>query len=161
LRASYERAHIEREYRLLAQPLGHVAAYYPLRQSLDDGRLAHAGIADEHGIVLGLARQNADRAPNLLVPADDRIELAPAGLFHQVAAELLERLVARLRIRALHPLIAADAGKCLEKLVAGNFECLQDFGALILAGLSDERENQVLDRDVFVLHALGLILGHD
>src|SRR6266513_668165 len=47
-----------------------------LRETFDDGRLAHAGLADEHGIVLGAPRENLDRAADLLVAANDRVELA-------------------------------------------------------------------------------------
>jgi hypothetical protein len=45
---------------------------------LDDGGLADAGLADEDRIVLGAARTDLDDAADLLVAADDRIELALA-----------------------------------------------------------------------------------
>ena len=47
--------HIEREDRLVLESLGHVAPQDPLREALDDGGLADAGFADEHGIVFRLA----------------------------------------------------------------------------------------------------------
>ena len=76
LGAGDERAHVERDDRLVLQPLGHVAANDALGQALDDGRLADAGLADEHRVVLGAAREHLDDAANLLVAADDRIEFA-------------------------------------------------------------------------------------
>src|SRR5207244_12766227 len=61
---------------LLAQALGHVAIDDAGGESLDDGCLAYARFADQHGIVLGPAGKHLDRAPDLLIPSDHRIELA-------------------------------------------------------------------------------------
>ena len=93
LRAGDQRAHVERDDPLVLQPFGHVAADDALRQAFDDGRLADAGLADQHRVVLGAARQHLDDAADLLVAADDRIELALARQLGQVAAVALERLV--------------------------------------------------------------------
>ena len=73
--------------------LGHVAGHDALREPLDDGGLADAGLADQHRVVLGAAREDLDDAADLVVAADDRIELALARDLGQVAAVLLERLV--------------------------------------------------------------------
>ena len=78
LRARDERAHVERDEPLVLQRLGHVAAHDALRDALDDGRLADARLADEHGIVLRAAREHLHDAADLLVAADDRIDLALA-----------------------------------------------------------------------------------
>ena len=56
-RAGDQRAHIERHDPLVLQAFGNVAANDALRQTLDDGRLADAGIADQHRIVFGAPRQ--------------------------------------------------------------------------------------------------------
>ena len=48
-----QRAHVERDDALVLQPLGHVAADDALGQPFDDGRLADAGLADQHRVVLG------------------------------------------------------------------------------------------------------------
>ena len=58
------------------QGLGHVAVDDPQGQPFDDGRLADARLADQHGIVLRAAREDLDHAADFLVAADDRIELA-------------------------------------------------------------------------------------
>ena len=82
LRARHQRAHVERDHALVLQPFGHVAADDALRQPLDDGGLAHARLADEHGVVLGAPAEDLDHAADLLVAADDRVELArraPSG----------------------------------------------------------------------------------
>ena len=86
--------------RLSLSALGHVAADDALGEALDDGGLADARLADEHGVVLGPAAQDLDDAADLLVAADDRVELAGARLGGEVAAVLLEGLVGALRVRA-------------------------------------------------------------
>ena len=107
LGAGHERAHVEREDGLVLQPLGHVAAHDALGEALDDRGLADAGVADEHRVVLGLAREDLDHAPDLRVAADHRVEPPGARLGDEVAAVLLERLVGGLGGRARDALAAA------------------------------------------------------
>ena len=108
LGAGDERAHVEPDDALVLQAFGHVAADDALRQALDDGGLADAGLADEHRVVLGAARQHLDDAADLLVAADHRIELVLAGERGQVAAVALERLVLALGVLIGDALAAAD-----------------------------------------------------
>ena len=63
---------------------GHVAGHDALGQALHDRGLADAGFADEHRVVLGATGQHLDDAADLVVPADDRVELAFARLGGQV-----------------------------------------------------------------------------
>ena len=100
LRAGEQRADVERPDALALQALGHVAGDDPLREPLDDRRLADAGLADQDRVVLRAAREHLDHAPDLLVAADHRVELALLGRLGQVAAELRERLVGALGILA-------------------------------------------------------------
>ena len=65
--------------RLFFKTFRHVAAHDALREAFDDGRLADARLADQHRIVLGAPREHLDDAADLLVAADDRIELAVRG----------------------------------------------------------------------------------
>ena len=95
LGAREQRAQVEAEYHLVAQALRHVAAVDALRQALDDGGLADAGIADEYRVVLGLPGQDLNHAADLGVAADDRVEPAGRSVRHEVPAVLLERLVRR------------------------------------------------------------------
>ncbi len=104
--------------RFSLQPLGHVPADDALRQPFDDGGLAHARLADEHGVVLGAPAEDLDGAADLLVAADHRVELAPARHLGQVAAVLLQRLVGRLRVLAGDALAAADRGERGQDAVA-------------------------------------------
>ncbi len=100
LGAGDERAEVERDDALVLEPLGHVAADDALGEALDDGRLADARLADQDRVVLGPARQDLDDPADLVVAADDRVELARAGLGGQVAAVLLERRVGALGVLA-------------------------------------------------------------
>ena len=130
--------------RFPTRPGRDVAGGDPLGQALDDRRLADAGLADQDGVVLRAPREHLDDAPHLLVPADDRIELAALGGVGQVAAELCERLVRALGVGRRHALPAAHLR-----------DRLQDRGPVEL-GAGREREQQVLDGHVLVLQRLGL-----
>ena len=120
LGAGDEGAHVQRDDPAVLQALGHVARDDPLRQPLDDRRLAHAGLADQHGVVLGPSAEDLDDAADLGIPADDRVHLALAGHLDQVAAVALERLVLVLRVLVGHPLPAADLLQRLEDLLVGD-----------------------------------------
>ena len=91
-RAGEHRAEIERDEAFVLQSFGHVARNDPLRESFDDRGLADAGFADQHRIVLGPARKDLDRAADLVVAPDDRIEFALACQLGQVVRVFRERL---------------------------------------------------------------------
>ncbi len=92
LRAGDQRADVERDDAAVAQLLGHVAGDDALGEALGDRGLADAGLADQDGVVLGAAGEDLDDAADLVVAADDGVELAVLGGLREVAAELLERL---------------------------------------------------------------------
>jgi hypothetical protein len=98
LGAGDQRAHVEREHALAAQAFGHFAVDDALRQSFDNRGLAHAGLADQHRIVLGAALQHLDGAADFLVAADHRIELAAFGTRGQVDGVFLQRLACFLGV---------------------------------------------------------------
>ena len=83
--------------RLSAQPFRHFAVDDALREALDDRGLADAGLADQHGIVLGAALQHLHGAADLVVAADHGIELALLGALGEIDRVLLERLPASPR----------------------------------------------------------------
>ena len=103
LGAGHHRPEVEADQPLALQALGHVALDDAAGEALDDGRLADARLADEHRVVLGAARQHLDDPADLLVAADDRVELALAGGLGEVAPVLLEGLVALLGVLATSP----------------------------------------------------------
>ncbi len=144
LRACEQRADVERPDSLALQAFGDVAGDDPLREALDDRRLPHSGVADQHRVVLRASRQDLDHAANLFVAADDRVELALLGELGQVAAELLEGLVGALGILGRDSLAAADFLQPLEQRVARD---------------GVEREQEMLGRDELVLELAHLVLG--
>ena len=94
--AGDQRAEIERQHLLVLEALRHVALDDAVREALDDGGLADAGLADQHGIVLGAAGEHLDGAADLLVAADDGIELALGRGLGEVARVALERVIGLL-----------------------------------------------------------------
>ena len=88
--AGHQRAEVERVDLLALEGLGDVALHDLGGQALDDGGLADAGLADQDRVVLGPARQDLHDPLDLLLAADDRVELGLAGELGQVAAELVE-----------------------------------------------------------------------
>ena len=91
--AGDHRAKIERKQLLVLKALGHVTVDDAQRQPLDDRGLADAGLTDENRVVLGPARENLDRAADLFVAADHRIELAFASRLREIARIFLQRVV--------------------------------------------------------------------
>ena len=83
---------VERPDILVHKILGHVAGSNLLRQPLDDGRLAHAGVTQDKWVVLGAARKDLHHALDFLFAANHGIELAVARLLREVSGELLERV---------------------------------------------------------------------
>src|SRR5207247_531608 len=95
-----------------------------LREPLDDGGLADAGLADQHRVVLLAAREDLHDPLDLGLATDDRIQLPFRGLLREVAAELVEQL-RRLRLLALRSaasaLPPAGTGQHADDLVANLF----------------------------------------
>ncbi len=100
-------AHVEGHHALVAQRLGDVPADDALGEALHIAVCCPRRLTDEHRVVLGAAREHLDDAAHLLVPADDRVELAGARGLGEVAAVLLERLVLALRVGVGDPRGAA------------------------------------------------------
>ena len=144
---------------LVPQRLGNVVGHDPLAQSLDDGGLAHAGLADEDGVVLGAARQHLHHALDLALAADDRVELLLARELREVAAELVEHqraarrgLAARARAGA-RALLALVARQQLDDLLADAAQVGAQLDEHLRGhtfALADEPEQDVLGADVVV-----------
>jgi hypothetical protein len=72
-----------------------------LGQALDDRGLADAGLTEENRVVLLAAAEDLDDAFDLVLTADDRVELALFGQFGQVAPEAVERRCLALALLSL------------------------------------------------------------
>ncbi len=107
-RARDQRAHVERQHALALQPVRHLAVDDALREALDDGRLADAGLADQNGVVLRAPLEHLDRAADLVVAADDGIELLLLRARREVDRVLLERLAVLLGVLVVDLAAAAN-----------------------------------------------------
>ena len=86
LGAGHERPDVEGQHPLVEQRLGDVAGDDPMGQALGDGRLADARLADEGRVVLRPSRQDLDDPLDLLLSADDGIQLSCTGGVGEVDA---------------------------------------------------------------------------
>ena len=157
LGAGDQRPHVERDHAAVLEALGDVARDDPLRQALDDRRLAHPGLADQDRVVLGPAAEHLDHPADLGIAADHRVHLAPPGQLDQVAAVLLERLVLVLGVLIGHLLAAADLLERLEHRLLGHPQRREQVLGLALD--LGQAEQQMLDRDELVLHPAGFVAG--
>ena len=174
-RARDHQGEVERDDLLVAQKFRHIARGDFLREAFRDGGLAHAGFAEEHGIVLGAAAENLDDALDFVLAADDRVDLAFAGEFGEVAAKGLQR--GRLDVALLLGLLAgpppapgscSDSGRgeirieFLEDFVAGaldvDFEILEHARGHAVA-FAQQAEQDVLGADVGMIERLGFLAG--
>ena len=129
------------------------------RQAFRDRGLADAGIADEQRIVLLAPAQHLDGAVDLLLAADQRVDLALARLLVEVDAVIVERVALLLRLFAgfLLGLLVDAARRALlgearplgdavtdvvDGVVAGHLLLLQEIGGVALA-LGEDRDQHV------------------
>ena len=105
-----------------------------MRQAFNDGGLAHAGFAEQHGVVLGAPAKNLHHPLDLVFAADHRIHLALTRDLREVAAKGAQR-------RSLVAFLAATLGRgglaffILHLLIAHGkvgIEFLQNFLSCVL-----------------------------
>ena len=148
---------VQRVDLLVLEQVRHLVRGDALSQALDDGGLADAGLADEHRVVLGTAREDLHHALDLVLAPDDGVQLAVGGQLGEVAAELFEQLARLLvgrRPAGGLALLAATrprehADDLVADLLAVGVEVGEDPGgdALVLA---HESEQDVFGPDVVV-----------
>ena len=91
-------AHIQGEDGLVLQAAGHIPLHDPLGQPLGDGSLAHTWLADQDWVILAFSGEDTDDVADLIIPADDRVQLVLAGPLHQVGPVLFQGVIGLLRI---------------------------------------------------------------
>ena len=131
------------------QQLGDVAFRDALRQPLRDCRLADARLTDQNGVVLGPASQDLHHPADLVVAADDRIQLAGTGQLGQVARVLLQGLELLLGIGIRHTVGAANFLDRSQQRVAIDAMPHEDLACRPRHARNGEQ--QVLDRHVLIL----------
>ena len=156
LRAGEQSAQVQGQHPLALETLGHVSGLDAAGQALDDGGLAHAGVAQQHGVVLRAAAEHLHDAADLTVAPDDRVQLAVLGQPGEVLAVLVQHLVLRLGILVGHALQAADLTERRLEAVGGHAGLAEQLADVLVR---KQREHEVLDGDVLVLEPLGFVLG--
>ena len=143
---------------LFLQLVGDVAAHDALGQAFHDGGLADAGLADEHGVVLGAAAEHLHDAADFVVAADDGVELALAGGFGEIEGVALERLVFGFGILVGDALRAADGDQGFEDGVVGGAGAVEQLAGGVVALVGDGQQ-EVLGGDELVLEVGGFVEG--
>ena len=98
-----ESAEVERVELLVLERFGNIVVGDGLSEAFDDGCLADAGLAHQHGVVLGSAAEDLHHALGFAAAADDRVELLVAGKLGEVATKLVEHERAGSGIAAAAP----------------------------------------------------------
>ena len=96
LGSRHKRRQIQEENLLVPELVGNVALRNPLSQTLGNGGFAHAGLADETGVVLLPAVENLNHPLGFHVSADDLVKLpgsGSAGQIHAIAVQELMLLI--------------------------------------------------------------------
>ena len=88
--AGLQQSQIERANGYVLQSRRNVALGDAQRESLDHGRLSDARFAGEDGVVLPAPRQDVDDLADFEIAAQNRVDLALAGILGQVDGVLIE-----------------------------------------------------------------------
>ena len=157
--AGHQGTEVERVELLARQGLGNLVGHDALGQALHDGGLAHTGLTDQDGVVLGPPGEDLHDPLDLLLTPDDRVELAVAGQLREVAAELVEHGRARGVVARGGTLAGADrllaliAGHELDHLLAHAAEIgpeADQHGGGHAFAFTHQTEQHVLGTDVAV-----------
>ena len=119
-RSRDEGSHVQGKNFLILQPLGHVTLYYTLCKTLYHRSLSHAGLADEHRIILRLSGKYPYDVAYLVVSSYYGIELLIPRLFHQILTIFLQSIVSSFGIIGGNSLIAPYGRKHLQKTLSRN-----------------------------------------
>ncbi|MNQ82081.1 hypothetical protein D3C85_971240 [compost metagenome] len=157
LGAGQQGRQVQGQHALAAQALGHFVVDDALRQAFDDGGLAHAGFADQHGVVLGAALQDLDRAADFVVAADHGIQLALAGALGQVHRVLGQGFAVGLAFGAGDVFAAAHGvDRGFQGLLLQARFTQDAAGVALVVG---QRQQEELAGDVGVAAARGFLVG--
>ena len=111
LGARDEGRHVQQVDLLVLQAGRDLALGDALGNALGDGRLAHACLADEAGVVLLAAAEDLDGTVDLPVAADDAVGLAVPGFLGQVFAVSVQELAPGGFLPPVFPLLALFAAR--------------------------------------------------
>ena len=153
-----QRAHIEREQFAVLQAIGHIAIGDAQCQPLGNRGFANAGLADQHGIILGTAGEDLDGTADFFVAADDGVKFTRARNFRQVAGKFLERVIAVFGASGVSRTATPQVVDCGVKALGSDGCCCQ---RLACGGGLGEREckQQAFNGDIAVARLLRDLFG--
>ena len=99
--ARNKRTNVEREKTALSQVGRNIGIDNTASETFDNGGLTHTGLTDKHGVVLCASTENANDATDLLLTANDRIDLTLPSQGSHINGELLQVLILSFRISGL------------------------------------------------------------
>ena len=158
LGAGHQRPHVQGDDPLVLERLGHVAVDDPLREALDDGRLADTGLADQAGVVLRAPREDLHDPADLLVAADDRVKGPLPGQLVEIPGVSLECLVFLLGVLVGDPLASPDVHQDPVDAVLRHAGVSQNFPCRAVLVLRHGNQ-EVLGAHELVLEPFGLLEG--
>ncbi len=156
--ARHQRRQIQRHKAFGLQHLRHVPGNDALRQPFHDGCLAHAGLANQHRIVLGAPGEDLHHTANLLVAPDYGIEFRAPCQVREVARVFFQCFIRRFWVLRRDALRSPYTGQRLEDGFVRGALLFQQFTRGI-AFLPGNRQKKMLGRDVFILELFGLVEG--
>ncbi len=106
------------------------------------------GLADQHRVVLRAPREDLDDAPDLLVAADDRVDLSAPREIGEVARVALQGLVLVLGVGIGDPRGAAHFFQRLEEGVLANPRLRKAPGGAVAAGLGEGHAGSARSRRI-------------
>ncbi len=151
LGARDQRAEVQRIDHRVLEHGRHAAFDDAPGQAFGNRGLADAGFADEQRVVLATSTQDLDRAFDLVLATDQRIDLADAGLLVEIDRELAKRIALRL-VAPLAFLLGGFGGLARLRLMA-------DLGDLVRNEVDDVEARDLLL--VQEIHRVRVFLAED
>ena len=152
-----QRRHIQRQHLLVLESLRHLAIDDALGQPLDDRGLAHTGLTDQHRVILGTTLQHLDRAANLIVAANHRIELAGLGALGEIHGVFVQCFALVFCVGIIDGFPATHFRDLGRQHLLGHTGVLEQLAQLtvVITG----RQQHHLGREILVTILLGFTVG--
>ncbi|CRM89579.1 hypothetical protein [Pseudomonas sp. 22 E 5] len=103
-----QRPHVQGQQALAFKAVRHFTIDDALGQALGNRGLTHAGLTDQYRVVLRATLQHLDSAPNFVVTANHRVQLAFFGALGQVDGVFVQGLARLLMVGVIHRLAATQ-----------------------------------------------------
>ena len=157
LAACHQGTHVKRDDTSPFERIGDIIGGDFLGQPLGDGGFAHAGLTDDHRIVLGTPDEYLHDPLDFVLAADNRVELTLSGKLGKVASVFLQRTIMALRPGIVNSMPAAEFLQGAVDLFLVNTELFQNGGGFATFG--DDSDEQVLGADVLVFQSICLFVS--